>query len=79
MLLAADDGTSVGILLSKDKPGSNVFTEGIEKRPAREIDIKDFTKLDMKSRNGRIFYKDKVLKTKAGEICADKRVEGKVR
>jgi methionyl-tRNA synthetase len=79
MLLAADDGTDVGVLLSKDKPGSNVFAEGIEKRPAREVDIKDFAKLDLKSRDGRIYYKDKVLKSKAGDVHADRKIEGNVR
>lgn len=79
MLLAADDGKNIGLLFSKDKPGSNVFIDGMEKRPAKEMSMKDFSKLDLKSKGGKVYYKDKTLKTKAGEISVDKKIEGKVR
>ena len=79
MLLAADDGKDIGLLFSKDKPGSNVFIDGVEKRPAKEISIKDFAKIELKSKNGKVYCNDKVLKTKAGEIHVDKGIEGKIK
>jgi len=79
MLLAADDGKKVGLLLSKDKPGVSVIVEGVDKKPAQEVTLKDFEKLGLESKNGKVYYKGKVLKTKTEEIYVDKNVEGKVR
>jgi methionyl-tRNA synthetase len=79
MLLAADDGKDVGILFSKDKPGAHVTIEGVEKRPAKELTIKDFEKFEIASKNGKAYYKGKVLKTKEGDVQVDKKVEGKVK
>lgn len=79
MLLAVDGEGKVGLLLSKDKPGASVIVEGIEKKPEKEISIKDFLKLGLIGKNGKVYYKDKVLKTKNDEIFVDKNIEGVVR
>jgi methionyl-tRNA synthetase len=79
MLLAADDGKDIGILLSKDKPGASVVIEGIEKKPKKEIDIKEFAKLGLRSKDGKAYYKDKALKTNSGEISVDRDVDGVVK
>jgi len=79
MLLAADDGKDIGLLLSKDKPGASVIIDGVEKRPTKELTLKDFEKFELKSKGSKVYYKDKILKTKEGDVHADKGVEGKVR
>jgi methionyl-tRNA synthetase len=79
MILAADDGKQVGLLLSREKPGTDVSVEGVTKRPANEINMKDLLKLGLESRKGKVYYGKKVLKTGKSEISADRNVEGKVR
>lgn len=79
MLLAADDGKGVGLLLADGAPGSDVAVEGIAKRPAKEIDVKDLLKLGMTSRKGKAYYNGKPLKTGKSGVEVDKGVEGKVR
>jgi methionyl-tRNA synthetase len=79
MLLAADDGKQIGLLFSKDKPGASVVIEGVEKKPAKEIDMKDFARLGLRSKGGKAYYKDKALKTGAGEISVDRNVDGVVK
>ncbi len=79
MLLAADDGKDVGLILSKGRPGASVTIDGVEKRPAKELTIKDFEKFELKSRDGKVYYKDKILKTQEGDVHVDKKIEGKVR
>jgi methionyl-tRNA synthetase len=79
MLLAADDGKDVGVLISKSKPGAHVFIDGIEKRPSKELTIKDFAKFELVSKGGKAYYKDRPLKTGEGEVEVDKKVDGKVR
>jgi len=79
MLLAVEGKDGIGILTSEGKEGTSVFVEDVEKTPAAEITLKDFLKLEITSRNGKIYYKDKPLKTKEGEIGIDKGIEGKVR
>ncbi|MEE9323559.1 MAG: methionine--tRNA ligase [Candidatus Aenigmarchaeota archaeon] len=79
MLLAAEKGKKIGLLTSRDKPGSDVFAEGAEKSPKKVIDIKDFLKLNIEARKGKAYYKGKALKTDKGEINVDKGIEGKVR
>ncbi len=78
MLLAAEKGGKVGLLVSDDEPGADVIAEGIEKKPSKLIDIKDFLKLGLEAKNGKVYYKDKVLRTKRKELRVDKKIEGKV-
>ncbi len=79
MLLAAEGKKGIGLLLSKDKPGADVFVEGIEKRPARVVEVKDLLKLGIHAKGGKVYYGDRVLRTGKGEIYVDKGVEGEVR
>ncbi len=78
MLLAVEKGKKIGLLTSGDEPGSDVFAKGVEKDPKKVIDVKDFLKLGIEVKKGKVYYKDKVLKTDKGEISVDKRIEGKV-
>ena len=79
MLLAAEKGGEVGLLVSDDDPGADVIAEGIEKKPSKLIDIKDFLKLGLEAKNGKVYYKDKVLKTNKFEVYADKGIDGDVK
>ena len=79
MLLAADDGKDVGLLISKDKPGAHVTIDGVEKRPAKEITIKDFAKFELTSKDGKAYYKGKPLRTGEGDVQVDKKIDGNVK
>ncbi|MFH1237647.1 MAG: methionine--tRNA ligase [Candidatus Aenigmatarchaeota archaeon] len=79
MLLAADDGKDVGVLFSKDKPGTHVVIDGVEKRPAKELTIKDFAKFELVAKDGKAYYKDRTLRTGEGDVQVDKKIEGKVK
>lgn len=79
MLLAAEGNGKIGLLTSDDREGANVFVEGIERKPKREVDIKDFLKLGLEGRKGKVYYRDKPLRTEKSEVSLDKDVEGKVR
>jgi len=68
MLLAADDGKNVKILSPEGSPGDDVFAEGIQKKPAREISLDDFIKTGLKVLSGNVFYKDKKLRTLQGFV-----------
>jgi len=78
MLLAVERGKKIGLVTSKNEPGSDVLAEGIERKPKKVIDIKDFLKLGLESRKGKVYYKDKILQTEKGGISLDKDIEGKV-
>jgi len=78
MLLAVEKGGKIGLLTSRDREGADVFAEGIKRKPKREIDIKDFLKLGLEARGGKIYYRDKTLRTGKSEISLDRKIEGKV-
>ncbi len=71
MLLAADDGKKTVLLLAeKSSPGDDVFAD--EKKPAKELMIDEFAKLNKISvKSGKAVYEGKHLKTKKQEITAD--------
>ena len=79
MLLAAEGKKGIGLLLSDDKPGTDVFVEGVEKRPARVVEVKDLLKLGIRARGGKVYYREKVLKTEKSEVYVDRGIEGEVR
>lgn len=79
MLLAADDGKRVGLLLAEGRPGEDVVVEGISKRPVGLLDLKEFSKIELAGRKGKAYYGKKVLKTGKGKVWVDRNVEGKVR
>lgn len=78
MLLAVDNKKDVDLLLSDDEQGADVFAEGIDKKPAKEISVKDLLRLGIKGRKGKVYYRDSVLKTERSEIRLDKGIEGNV-
>ncbi|MCK5022631.1 MAG: methionine--tRNA ligase [Candidatus Aenigmarchaeota archaeon] len=79
MLLTADDGKNVGLLLPNGEPGTDVTAEGVVKRPAKEVDIKDVLKLKITSKKGKVVYNEKLLQTDKGRVIVDKGIEGNVR
>ncbi|NIO23285.1 MAG: methionine--tRNA ligase [Candidatus Aenigmarchaeota archaeon] len=78
MLLAVESKGKIGLLTSGDKEGTDVLAEGIERKPKRVIDIKDFLKLDIEVKKGKVYYKDKTLRTEKSELTIDRGIEGKV-
>lgn len=79
MLLAADNGDVVKIITSDSGPGKHVYSDSIPEKEFEEIEIKDYMKLGLKSKNGKVFYNDNILKTEDGDIKAPKNVDGKVK
>ncbi len=72
MLLAAQKGSEVKILEApKSKPGDKVYAETFESVPAKEIDITLFSQVKMKTKDGKIVYKEVGLKTDKEYIVCD--------
>ncbi len=71
MLLAADDGKRAYLLTPNAKEGSRVFFDGIEHEPAKEITYEEFRKIKIITQNGKVVYKEHVMKDKGGEIKID--------
>jgi len=78
MLIAADNKKDIGLIFAKGNPGDKIFIEGVEPRPEKEIDIKEFLKLKLTAKEGRVFYKGSILKTNQGFLKVDKNIEGDV-
>jgi len=79
MLLAADDGKKVGVVLHDDLSGKDVFAEGIVKKPLKEIEINYFAKFEIKTDGKNVFADGLKLKTEKAELIVDRAVSGKVR
>ncbi|MBN1683686.1 methionine--tRNA ligase [Candidatus Bathyarchaeota archaeon] len=80
MLLAADGGTNVGILIApKTPPGSNVIAEGITGLELPEVTIEIISKLKMEAKSGSAYINNKLLHTENESILIDKNIEGKIR
>ncbi len=78
MLLAgcSDDESVVGLLTVKDSsPGDKVYFENIE-HSSEEISFDNFLKIDMRVKDGRCYYKGKVLKTYKEEVIVEKGQDG---
>jgi len=75
MLLAVDRAGEAILLLANGKEGSRVFVEGVESNPAKQISYEEFTKVEMKSKDGKVEYNGKFLRDNAGEIKIFKQVE----
>ncbi|MBW3021458.1 methionine--tRNA ligase [Candidatus Woesearchaeota archaeon] len=79
MLLAADDGKNVGLLVAnQSKPGSKVRVEGYEV-DTNLISFKEFLNLDLKCKDGKAYYEGEVLKTSKEEIKVEKVLNGDIR
>jgi len=79
MLLAADNSNDVGILYVNDsKPGEAVFCEGYKVK-SEKISYKEFISLDIKCKDGKIYYDGSVLKTKNETVKVERVIDGDVR
>ncbi|MBN1377080.1 methionine--tRNA ligase [Candidatus Woesearchaeota archaeon] len=76
MLLAAKENNKIGLLTAPaSKHGDRVFIKGI--RPGNEvIDFKEFSKIRIKVKLGRVVYKDRILRTEKEEITAERVKQG---
>ena len=71
MLLAAEAKGECKLLLAPNSsPGDKVYIEGI-KAENKEIDYKTFSKVKMKTKDKKIIYNNKTLKTDKEEIICD--------
>jgi methionine--tRNA ligase beta chain len=75
MLLAAKGKKRVAILTAEGTPGEAIVVEGVDRKPAESISLKEFqkTKIHLSNENTAI-YKNKVLKTNTGTIHAEKKI-----
>lgn len=78
MLLAAELKKKVVLLEAPEsKPGEQVFVEGIEQGPG-QITIKDFQKIHLTTKDKKVRYKGKSLKTAKEEIKAEIEDDAKI-
>ena len=76
MLLAADDGKNVSLLLADGEPGDIVRVEGVEHSPKDVVDIDEFRKIKISvDENGRVVYEDRILMVKDRPVKLDRKVE----
>lgn len=77
MLLAASTKDKLGILFVNDAGvGSKVELDGVESKPLHEITIDDFSKVDLRLKDGKISYKEHVLKVGDELVKTEKSPEG---
>jgi hypothetical protein len=80
MLLAADNGSLVGVLNAPDsQPGVQVTAGGVSGAGAPEITIQDIATLIMEAKAGKAYVDGKVLRTEKEIVRVDRGIEGKVR
>ena len=74
MLLAVEDDNQKLSLLTtnKSKPGDKVYIDQPNSKPLKEIRFNDFKKLKLITKNNKIYYQDKQLKTNKEDISLDK-------
>ena len=76
MLLAGDDGSSVGLLTAKESSaGDSVFIEGYE-NSNEELTFEQFQKISITTANSHAVYEGKELKTAKEKIIAEKVKDG---
>jgi methionyl-tRNA synthetase len=80
MLLAADDGRTVGILTAPGSPpGAQVTVGSLSGAGAPEITMQGVTGLVMEARAGKAYVDGKALRTEKEIVRVDRGVEGKIR
>jgi len=79
MLLAADDGTRVGILTSPASPGDVVFAEGVPAHPASQLTIDQFTEILIEAREDGVYCGKRRLNTLSGPVDVDRSIRGRIR
>ncbi len=78
MLLAAEDKKGVCSLLNpgESTPGSEVFVDGISRKPVTVLEFDDFKKINMIiGEKQKAIYNGKILRAEKGDIISDKIVE----
>lgn len=76
MLLAADDGKNVSLLLADAEPGEIVKAEGIDTIPKDMIEIEEFRRLDIRvDEKGNVVYKGRLLRAGKGPVRLDRKLE----
>ena len=79
MLLAALDGKKLSLLTAKkSRNGERVFLD-LREKAKDEVEIEEFLKLKLKTKNGKIIYKDKFLRTEVEEVKLDKKIKDGVK
>ena len=80
MLLAAENerGTVGVLFLENSKPGEQVFVKGLTPKNKR-ISFKEFLKVSIEAKDGKIYSNGKILKTVEEDVKVDKVDNGKVR
>ena len=80
MLLAADNGVDVGVLIaSSSKPGTQVTVDGVADYTSDEITIEQLQAVNLEAKNSKAYLEGKVLRTPEGEITIDRVINGKIR
>ena len=78
MLLAAEDDTGVVSLLHPEgaEPGSEIYVDGIPRKPLPILEFNDFKEITMTiGSNQEAMYNGKPLKTKSGKVFSDKKIK----
>lgn len=77
MLLAGDDGKSVGILfVEKAEPGIQVTTANVKSSPRKQISLEDFQKIRLVVRRDNVYYKDSPLVADRELVRVERVLEG---
>jgi len=80
MLLAADNGSLVGVLNAPDSPpGAQVTAGGVSGAGAPEITTQDIATLIMEAKAGKAYVNGRVLRTEKEIVRVDRGIVGKVR
>ncbi len=76
MILAADDGKNLSILLAQNsESGAQVFAEGIPRKPAQQITFDEFQKIEIVvDKDCFVKYGVKKLRTQSEEIRTERKV-----
>ncbi len=76
MLLAGDDGEDVGLLaVENSEVGDKVYFDGLE-NSTNEISFKNFQKLEMVIKGGKVIFDGKILKSDKEDISVEKVGDG---
>ncbi len=73
MLLAGDDGKNIGLIAPKEsEPGDSVHFEGYNKVNKAQISYEDFAKIQMLTKDGKIIYNGKLMRTDKEILAVEK-------
>ncbi len=75
MLLAVSDGKKLSLLTApKSRNGERIFID-LREKAKNVVEIKDFERLNLLSKNGKIIYTNKYLRTEKEEVVLDKKMK----